>query len=201
MVQNEDGELDVKLPEEYVRAMDNETDWYYEHIWGEFKRYGKRSVVINAESTLSYGFLDIHEKQFMFSCKIRPTDAKEYFGLLLKSNRDASRCLELRFEPGMQRVSLVNLPMDVDPFWRQSCTNVGAPKDPGPDGVRVCEKPFRMKDGDVIDIKVVVDDDMIEIFMGEKAAFTYRVYEETEYEIGLIVQDGNAEYFDLKVTK
>lgn len=25
-----------------------------------------------------------------------------------------------------------------------------------------------MKDGDVIDIKVVVDDDMIEIFMGEK---------------------------------
>ena len=201
VVQNEDGELDVKLPEEYVKAMNGDVDWNYEHVWGDHKMYGSRSVVINAESTLSYGFLNVHEKQFMFKCKICPTDSREYFGLLLKSNRDASRCLELRFEPGMQRVSLVNLPMDVDPFWRESCTNVGTPKDPGPDGIRVCEKPFYFKDGDVIDIKLVIDDDMVEIFMGEKAAFTYRVYEKTEYELGLIVQDGNAEYFDIEVTK
>ena len=191
----------MKLPEEYVKAMNRTVDWEYEHVWGDYRMYGSRSVVINAESTLSYGFLNVHEKQFMFKCKIRPSDSKEYFGLLLKSNKDASRCLELRFEPGMQRVSLVNLPMDVDPFWRESCTNVGTPKDPGPDGIRVCEKPFAFKDGDVIDIKLVIDDDMVEIFMGEKAAFTYRVYEKTDYEVGLVVQDGNAEYFDMEVTQ
>ena len=37
--------------------------------------------------------------------------------------------------------------------------------------------------------------------MGEKAAFTYRVYEKTDYEVGLIVQDGNAEYFEMEVTR
>ena len=89
----------------------------------------------------------------------------------MKSNRDASRCLELRIESGMKRLSLVNLPMDVDPFWRESCTNVGTPKNPGPDGIRVCEKPFLFKEGEVIDVKVVMDKDMVEIFNRRKGRF------------------------------
>lgn len=201
VVQNDCMELDVKLPREYICAMTTDINWNYEHIWGEYIHNGQDTVSLHAESTLSYGFFNICEKQFLFSCRIRPTDTKEYFGLLLKSNRDASRCLELRFESGMQRVSLVNLPMDVDPFWRESCTNVGAPKSPGPDGVRVCEKPFRFHDGDSIDIKIIIDDDLVEIFIDRKIAFTYRVYEKTNYEIGLLVQDGHADYDRIRFTK
>ena len=91
--------------------------------------------------------------------------------------------------------------MEVDPFWEASCTNIGIPKDAGPDGIRVCEKPFPYKDGDVIDIKVAIDRDMIEIFAGEKIAFTYRYYGDTEYQIGLMAQDGCAEFFDIRVTE
>ena len=56
-------------------------------------------------------------------------------------------------------------------------------------------------DGDVIDIKVAIDRDMIEIFAGEKIAFTYRYYGDTEYQIGLMAQDGCAEFFDIRVTE
>lgn len=198
---NEDGELDVKIPQEYVDEMNQKLNWSYKNIWGKYVQYGYNSIVIDAISTLGYGFLEIEEPKFMFRCKMKPINCKDHFGFLIKSNEQASRCLELRFDVGMQRVSLVNLPMDVDPFWRQSCTNIGKPKDPGPDGIRVCEKPFIFKDEDIIDVKIIIDHEMIEIFVGEKVAFTYRVYEKTEYEIGLEVQDGYVEYFDISVTQ
>jgi len=107
----------------------------------------------------------------------------------------------LTFDVGMQRVSLLNLPMDVDPFWRQSCTNIGNPKNPGPDGIRVCEKPFNFKNGDNIDIKILIDKDIMEIFVDQKIAFTYRLYKKQEQEIGIFVQDGNAEFYNIELLK
>ena len=53
----------------------------------------------------------------------------------------------------------------------------------------------------MIDVKVVMDKDMVEIFIGERAAFTYRVYEKTEYEIGFMAQDGKVDFFDIEVVK
>ena len=42
---------------------------------------------------------------------------------------------------------------------------------------------------------------MIEIFVDEKVAFTYRIYRSCDYQLGIIVQDGNAEVSDIRVTK
>jgi len=125
-------------------------------------------------------------------------DCRDYFGLLLKSDDDASNCLLLNFESGFQRVSLLNLPMGVDPFWEASCQSIFAPKAPGPDGPRVAEKPFTFTSGDIIDLKVVIDRDMVEIFIDEQVAFTYRSYAKPTHEIGLIVQDGKAEFYNIQ---
>lgn len=201
VVANDDGELDVKMPDEIAESITGPVEWTYKPVWGEARKFGDKTIVLDAEGTLNYGFFQFKEESVLFRCKMKVGDCRDYFGLLLKSDEKAARCLELRVEPGMQRVSLVNLPMDVDPFWRESCTNVGEPKDPGPDGIRVCEKTFSVKTGDVIDVKVIIDRDMVEIFIGEKVAFTYRVYEKTKYEIGLQVQDGSVEYYDIKITK
>lgn len=198
---NQAGELDVKMPAEIAASLKEPVAWKYKPIWGETRRYGDKSFVVDAVGSLAYGFFEIAEPSFFFQCKIKPTDCKDHFGLILKSNEQASQCLELRIEPGMQRVSLVNLPMAVDPFWVESCTNVGTPKDPGPDGIRVGEKPFRFRDGDIIDVKVIIDRDLVEIFIGERVAFTYRIYEKMDYDIGLEVQDGVVEYFDVWVSK
>ena len=198
---NATGELDVKIPREIEAAFSTPVKWSYQHQLGDAKVISNNSLAFNSISTLAYGFLDVDEPAFLFRCKARPTDCRDHFGLALKSDKDMARCLVLAFENGMQRVSLLNLPMDVDPFWQQSCTNIGTPKDPGPDGIRVCEKPFEFKNGDEIDIKVLIDHDMVEIFVGEKVAFTYRSYEKPEFEIGLLVQDGVVEYYDIEVLK
>ncbi|MCB6609108.1 glycoside hydrolase family 32 protein [[Clostridium] symbiosum] len=199
--QNGDGELDVKLPGEYAEAFCTPVEWNYVDILGKSVKYGDKCIYLDSVGTLSYGFVDVKEESFLFHCKVKPVNMADHFGLLLKSDRDATQCIVLAFDKGMQRAELLNLPMGVDPFWEASCTNIGTPKDAGPDGIRVCEKPFPYEDGDVIDLKVVIDRDMIEIFAGEKIAFTYRYFGETDYQIGLMAQDGCAEFFDIAVTK
>lgn len=61
--------------------------------------------------------------------------------------------------------------------------------EPGPDGVRVAEKTFAIENGAAIDVKISVDHDMVEVFVGEQVAFTYRIFRKPEYELGLLAQD------------
>jgi len=196
-----DGNLDVNMPKEIIDTFDTPVEWKFKPMEGNWKTYGSPNIAINSVGTYSYGFCELGEKRFMLSCQARPSDCKDYFGLILKSDVNVSRCLILAFEYGKQRVSLINLPVALDPFWEQSSTNILPPKMPGPDGPRVCEKPFEFENGDIIDIKVVIDNDMIEIFAGEKVAFTYRSYEQPDYEIGFAVQDGNVEFYNIRFAK
>ena len=137
----------------------------------------------------------------MLSMKILPREAYDSFGVLLKSDREASGCLFLEFDVAMQRVSLLNLPMGVDPFWEASCQAVPKATDPGPDGIRVCEKTFKITNETPIDIKIIVDHDIVEAFIGEQVAFTYRIYAETQYEAGLLAQDSKVEFYDISIKK
>ena len=68
---------------------------------------------------------------------------------------------------------------------------------PGPDGPQVAESPFEYDDGFPIEIKILIEHDLVEAFAGEKVALTYRCYDAAEYEIGIIVQDGNAEFEEI----
>ncbi|MDO5147097.1 MAG: glycoside hydrolase family 32 protein [Eubacteriales bacterium] len=196
-----DGELDVLLPREYANEMTTPVKWKYKNILGNSQMYGKTTIEMNSIGTCTYGFLEHHEKHYMLSCQIMPHDANDYFGVILKSDREASGCLLLEFDVAMQRVSLLSLPMGVDPFWVQSCQAVPEPTDPGPDGVRVCEKTFLIKNNVPINLEIIVDHDMVEIFVGNETAFTYRIYEEREYETGLIAQDSNVKFYDILIKK
>ena len=199
--QNIMNELDVLLPEEIESSIQEPVEWNYSHKLGNVEKKGDNSFSVHSMERFSYGFFEHQEESFLFSCSIVPENVKENFGILLKSDENASVCIQLIFDVGMQRVSLENLPMPVDPFWQQSCQSIPNPKDPGPDGFRVSEKPFLIKEGEPIDIKVVIDKDMIEAFIGEKVAFTYRSYAKPDYEVGLFVQDGAADFYNVEIRK
>lgn len=201
VVPTEDGGLDVKLPKEYEGLFGTPVEWKYIPVMGNAKAYGKDMLEFDSVSTCTYGFLEHREEQYMLSLKALPRECCDYFGVLLKSDKEASGCVLLEFDMAMQRVSLLNLPMGVDPFWVESCQAVPKPTEPGPDGVRVCEKPFKIENGKEIDIKVIVDHDMIEVFVGEQAAFTYRIYEKPLYETGLVAQDAKVEFYHIAISK
>lgn len=194
-------ELYVKMPIEYEDSYQQKVSWTYQNMWGTVKQIDSQTISIQSIETFTYGFFRFQEPTFLFRCKVQPDTVYDQFGFILKSDDDSAQCLLLVFEKGMQRVSLLNLPMAVDPFWEASCTNIGKAKDPGPDGVRVCEKPFRFQNGSQINIKMAIDYDMLEIFIDEKIAFTYRYYSKMKHEVGLMVQDGMVDFFDIDVRK
>ena len=137
----------------------------------------------------------------LFTGTVIPKEANDSFGILLKSDWEASGCLFLEFDVAMQRVSLLSLPMGVDPFWEQSCQAVPKATEPGPDGVRVAEKTFAIENGVAIDVKISVDHDMVEVFVGEQVAFTYRIFRKPEYELGLLAQDAKVEFANIAIRK
>lgn len=200
VVPTENGELNVKLPCEYEHIFDKAVNWKYISVLGNAKNYGEKTITLNALESCSYGFLRHTEESYMLTCKIVPRETYDTFGILLKSDKEASGCLFLEFDKAMQRVSFLNLPMGVDPFWVQSCQAVPPATEPGPDGVRVCEKTMQIEDGRAIDVKIIVDHDMIEAFIDEQIAFTYRIYAKPEFETGIIAQDSNVEFYNLSIS-
>ena len=200
VVPTENGELNVKLPCEYEHIFDKAVNWKYISVLGNAKDYGEKTITLNALESCSYGFLRHTEESYMLTCKIVPRETYDTFGILLKSDKEASGCLFLEFDKAMQRVSFLNLPMGVDPFWVQSCQAVPPATEPGPDGVRVCEKTMQIEDGNAIDVKIIVDHDMIEAFIDEQIAFTYRIYAKPEFETGIIAQDSNVEFYNLSIS-
>jgi beta-fructofuranosidase len=100
-----------------------------------------------------------------------------------------------------QRFGDMKYPMSVDPFWEASVASMVPAAFPVPDGPRVAESPLEFDDGAQIDVKILVEGDIVEAFVDERTALTYRGYDAAEYEIGAIVQDGNAEYGEITITK
>ena len=186
--------------EDKEEIFDKAVNWKYISVLGNAKNYGEKTVTLNALESCSYGFLRHTEESYMLTCKIVPRETYDTFGILLKSDKEASGCLFLEFDKAMQRVSFLNLPMGVDPFWVQSCQAVPPATEPGPDGVRVCEKTMQIEDGKAIDVKIIVDHDMIEAFIDEQIAFTYRIYAKPEFETGIIAQDSNVEFYNLSIS-
>ena len=156
---------------------------------------------MDSVGTLTYGFFKFAEESFLLSCRVKPIDCRDYLGFVIKADQDLSKCLLLTLEPGAQRISLLKYPMPVDPFWEASVASMVPAALPGPDGPRVAESHFEYDDGAPIDIKILIDNDLVEAFVDEKVALTYRCYDAAEYEIGIIVQDGNAEYEEIIVKK
>ena len=50
-------------------------------------------------------------------------------------------------------------------------------------------------------MKVFVDHDMVEVFVGEQVAFTYRIFEKPAYEVGLLAQDSKVEFSNIEITR
>ena len=55
------------------------------------------------------------------------------------------------------------------------------------------------RDGELIDVKILIDHDLVEVFVGERVALNYRWYDAAEFAVGIVVQDGNAEFEDIAI--
>ena len=161
--------------------------------------YGEKALEILSVGTLSYGFLGVEQNNLMMECNIKASDCADYFGLTINTDEDIDNGYLLAFNRATQAVSINKLPAPLDPFW---ATLSGKEIIAGEvDGPRVCEKSFPSKDGDIINVKCILTDSMIEIFIGEMIAFSYRTYRKMPFRIGVFAQDCNVEFHNITFTR
>ena len=194
-----DGNLKVKMPDEVVAFYKKRNIKHtFEPKLGNIKEYGNRALEVSSIGTLSYGFFNVEEQNFMMECNIKASDCADYFGISINTDEDIDNGYLLVLNRSTQAASLNKLPAPLDPFWS---TLSGKPIIPAEvDGPRVCEKPFPFEDGDIINIKIVLTDTMIEAFIGDKVAFSYRTYNKLPRRIGVFAQDCNVEYHNIAFT-
>lgn len=194
-----DGNLKVVMPKEICEHLkERKLRYSFDTKLGNIKEYGDKALEITSIGTLSYGFFGVEENNFMMECNIKASDCADYFGITINTDEDVDNGYLLAFSRGNQMVSINKLPAPLDPFWS---TLSGKPIIPAEvDGPRVCEKTFPFKDGDIINVKCVLTDTMIEIFVGDQVAFSYRTYEKRACRIGVFAQDCNVEYHNIEFT-
>lgn len=194
-----DGNLKVKMPDEIAEYYkERKLNYSFETKLGNIKEYGNRALEVSSIGTLSYGFFDVEEQNFMMECNIKASDCADYFGISINTDEDIDNGYLLVLNRATQATSLNKLPAPLDPFWSILS---GKPIIPAEvDGPRVCEKTYPFKDGDIINIKLVLTDTMIEAFIGEQVAFSYRTYNKMPRRIGVFAQDCNVEYHNINFT-
>ena len=195
-----DGNLKIVMPEEiekYFQAQ--KLKHSFNKKLGNIKMYGEKALEILSVGTLSYGFFEVEQNNFMMECNIKASDCADYFGLTINTDEDIDNGYLLAFNRATQAVSINKLPAPLDPFW---ATLSGKEIIAGEvDGPRVCEKSFPFKDGDIINVKCILTDSMIEIFIGEMIAFSYRTYRKMPFRIGVFAQDCNVEFHNITFTR
>ena len=113
-----DGNLKVKMPDEIAEYYkERKLNYSFETKLGNIKEYGNRALEVSSIGTLSYGFFDVEEQNFMMECNIKASDCADYFGISINTDEDIDNGYLLVLNRATQAASLNKLPAPLDPFW------------------------------------------------------------------------------------
>lgn len=200
IVQRTDGQLDFKMPEEFNECFTERVDSLFKRQQGDIN-INDGSITVDSIGKMSFGFFDIKEAKYRFRCTLTMDDCRDSVGIILKSNEELSEYYLLSLEFPMQRVSLTKFPVPMDPYWAAASVAVKDFSMAEVDGPRVCEKSFNIENNQAINLDIVVENGIMEMFIDDKVTFTFRCYRDSEYEIGLLVQDGKGKFDNIVFQK
>jgi beta-fructofuranosidase len=195
-----DGTLAVSLPREIADSFKTKVPFEYDRQFGDWKREGD-SLKASAEQTTAYGLLNTSkiEGALLFTCTIVPGESNSPFGVLLNPSEDLNPSFGLLFEPTRQTVSITQWPQSLDPFWA-SLTKAKVPVYEI-DGPRMVERPIAINTGTVIKVQVLIEGSMVEAFVDDRLALTYRAYEsgKSAATFGLYCEDGSVSFNNVAI--
>jgi beta-fructofuranosidase len=197
-----DGSLDVSLPHEVVESFSGTVPFTLESRMGEWSEDGGH-LEVDATASFAYAFLrDEAQGATMLRAQLTLTDGNAVFGVLLKSTDDLDPSWELAFEPARSRVAITRYPRPLDPFWVSLNPEIDVPP-MEVDGPNMIERPMAIARGTAIEVKVVVDGSLVEAFIDDRLALSYRIYDPENGKpfstFGFFVEDGSLIVDDVRV--
>jgi beta-fructofuranosidase len=120
------------------------------------------------------------------ACRIKTTatfeDGARNFGLMLRMSDDFESGYFIRFEPAMQRMVFDAWPRAGDvPFMCE------------------LERPFLLQAGEPIEIEVLVDGAVCEVYAGGTVAMSTRMYDHAQGQWGVFAGEGNVRFSDISL--
>lgn len=188
-----DGTLGVQCPQAVLQSYHKEVPFTFEHKLGHWENKNKK-IFGNGTSSFGYGFIPVPSREFLFQISITLSCANASAGILLKSRADLSRGYMIALEPSRNRVVFCRWPQSMDKNYEL----VFPPnfKIPSPEIYEppLVDRPLSITRSCPVRFQVLVSDTIIEVFINDQIALTYRVYEHSDAPLGLFVEEGSAQF-------
>jgi beta-fructofuranosidase len=187
---DESGDLKVRLPvalcEEYsatiawTRASKDAKD--------ERSHAASNAIALSAVRKLDWRFIDVEETAYLFQCRLSGYGTAASFGLLFRVDDDLGG-YAIEFDRNLGTVALVHWPQPLDTFWAALVGRSDEVREV--DGPRLVERRFDLASQQPIECKLLVSGSILELFINDTIALSYRVYSRAPHELGLFVEDGS----------
>lgn len=192
-----DGTLISRLPPAILDTYGADLPFELEGQGREWSREGA-SIEGCAAGTYAHAFLDLtRPDELLLEAEIEIEAGTHSAGLLIETDGGLATGYFIAIEPQRSRVVLNRWPKPMDPLWQRLAPGaIAAPEVDNPLVERHLPIPpannrFR--------VRLLRKGSMLECFVADQVAITYRIYDEREKALGLFVQEGAARFCDLRV--
>jgi beta-fructofuranosidase len=158
------------------------------------------TVALGAPGRTEHTFLEVDERAldagYVLDCRLRPASDSAGFGVLIRTDDDLAG-YAVTFDRGRGTVALAAWPQPASPPWSES---MGHAQVVEPDGPRLVEMPLPGL-ADTVHVVVVVEGSLLEVFVDDVTALSYRIYARGQHELGFYADDGRLDVEDIDVRR
>jgi beta-fructofuranosidase len=193
-----DGTLTCRLPEEILKSYSKPQDFEFIPGFGQWHKCDDE-LQCDARGTYGFGHLKTVRADLMLELELVCVSNTMMAGILLEPEANMSQGHMLIIEPGRQRVSIRRWPVKWEPWWQN--LTVGSPT-LGPDMEREALVgqwlPSRPND-DKYQVRILRNGQLVECYVNDQVALTYRIYEQVENIFGCFVDQGVASFYRIAI--
>ena len=191
-----DGTLVTRLVPEVAAAYDKKVDHAFEAEWGDWEGTGGSCIRGSAPGSYGFGALRVERQELMLETEIELRGATHSAGILVEATPDMEHGYFIEIDRNRGTAALCRWPVARDPIWQQMSGNK---QEPDLDTPLVQHRIPVLPEHGRIPVRLLRCGEMLECFVAEQVAITYRIYEKTERMLGLYVQEGEATFHNLSI--
>ncbi len=179
IAQQPDGTLTVRIPRSVAGAFKKKRRSVLRPLVGIWRKRGA-AICADAAGRFSAASLGKLPDCTLIEATVRFNSGTENAGLLLRADAAMEKYYQLRIEPLRQRIVIDRWPRPGDvPF--------------------MLERPLRLRAGEPVRLRVLLDDSCMVAYANDKVALSCRLYEHRAGELGVFVTNGRAEFSSLSL--
>lgn len=182
VVQAEDGDLHVKVPPEVNSLFTRPVAPSFKSVLGEWQ---DQNTTFSGNA--GDGYAACRLGRMPSKCRIRAkvtcAPGTRACGVLLRADEGLDGYYEVRWEPGQRHVVF-------DRWPRQDSKRVF----PNRDEPFILERPLTAPVADTLDLRIIVDETVVVVYINDEVALSTRAYDHTDGEWGFFVYEGQATF-------